>query len=67
MLNSKAIAQIVLPYKEFFIHNADEEYCYRLRNYGEIILILDEKIFHEEENTKEIVKIVLFGKVILRR
>jgi len=67
MINSKAIARVGLPIKDFFLHNDDVEYSLRLLEYGDIILLPKNKIFHREQNTKTVIEHKIFGKQIFRQ
>ncbi len=48
LVNRKSIAEVGFPKKEFFIHNDDTEYCLRLRETGQILLIRDSIVYHKE-------------------
>ena len=48
IVNSRAIARIGLPKKEFFLHFDDIEYSLRLQEYGPIVLVPESKILHKE-------------------
>jgi len=57
LIKSSAIKLIGFPIKDFFIHNDDIEYCLRLMQIGELLLIPSSKIKHKEAsntNTKRI-------------
>jgi rhamnopyranosyl-N-acetylglucosaminyl-diphospho-decaprenol beta-1,3/1,4-galactofuranosyltransferase len=51
MIHSTAIRQVGLPMKEFFIHNDDVEYCFRLKKIGKILLSVNSEIVHLENAT----------------
>ncbi|SNR60895.1 glycosyltransferase family 2 protein [Desulfurobacterium atlanticum] len=62
LVNREAIKKIGYPKKEFFIHYDDVEYCIRLRNVGEILLIPKSIIIHKEAAKKGIYKRFLWKK-----
>lgn len=49
LVRSTAVAKIGLPRPEFFIHNDDLEYCFRLRTIGLIALAEDSRVVHKEQ------------------
>lgn len=48
LVRKEAVKKIGLPEKRFFIHHDDVEYCIRLRNIGNILLVTDSVIIHKE-------------------
>jgi len=62
LVNRKAIAQIGLPKKEFFIYCDDLEYCIRLRSSGKILLIPDSLIMHKDAANRGGVQKKFLGK-----
>jgi GT2 family glycosyltransferase len=49
LIRSTAVKQIGLPRREFFIHNDDLEYCFRLRTIGNIALAIGSRVMHKEK------------------
>jgi GT2 family glycosyltransferase len=52
LIRSRIVKEIGLPLKEFFIHNDDIEYCLRLMQKGNLLLIPESKIKHKEASNK---------------
>ena len=54
LVRRAVIDQVGFPAKEFFLRGDDTEYCARLRRYGNIFLILDSRIVHQEGQMKQV-------------
>ncbi|MDO5851933.1 MAG: glycosyltransferase family 2 protein [Methanobacteriaceae archaeon] len=52
LIKDEIITKIGYPKKEFFIHADDLEYCIRLREHGQILLINKSVILHKEGSVK---------------
>ena len=61
LINSDSVREIGFPRKEFFLYYDDIEYCLRLRNEGNIILVTDSIILHKEAS-KKLIKKKFLGK-----
>ena len=66
VVNRKAIAQIGLPKKEFFLHFDDIEYSLRLGTYGRIVLVPGSRILHKENASNHFFTKKVFGKERVR-
>ena len=66
LINRKAVDQIGLPNKFFFIHHDDVEYSLRLKKFGNILLIPKEIIIHKEVNNKNLIKRKFLWKISYR-
>ena len=53
LVSKETIEKVGLPKREFFIHYDDTEYCVRLRDDGNILLLPRSKIYHKDKRQEE--------------
>ncbi len=67
LINRSAIKKIGYPISEYFIHNDDIEYSFRLAQYGPITMVPGSLIVHKAEIEKDLIEINVFFKKLYRK